>query len=52
MAVESPQSQVVPIVPDSSMAALLDVNVRSSGRDGDDVIIAIPAWIIWRWLFS
>lgn len=38
-----PDGQIVPVVLQPPVAALLDVDVGGAGRDGDDVAVAVPA---------
>lgn len=52
LALQGPQGQVVPVVTDPAVAALLDVDVGGPSRDGDDVIVAVPAWGKGTRLFS
>lgn len=43
LALEGPQGQVIPIMTDPAVAALLDVDVGRPSGDGDNVIVAVSA---------
>lgn len=52
LALQGPQGQVIPVVTDPAVAALLDVDVGGPGGDGDDVVVAVPVWGKATRLFS